>query len=91
MLESGRQFTGDLRLRKLHWLCRRGMKELDVLLEHFIKNQRVALCQDGWPELEGLLAMEDDQLWDLIQIPANAPVDYQQVLKQINHGLARID
>jgi antitoxin CptB len=27
--------TGDAQVRRLYWRCRRGMKELDVLLERF--------------------------------------------------------
>ena len=31
--------TNTVRLGKLKWLCRRGMKELDVLLERFTDSQ----------------------------------------------------
>lgn len=67
------------------------MKELDVLLERFIHSQGSALDQAAWPELEGLLAMEDDQLWDLIRNPASAPGEYRNVLQQIYHGPDRTD
>ena len=80
-----------LRLRMLRWRCRRGMKELDVLLERFIQNQSIELDRDAWPELETLLAMEDDQLWGLIQNPAAATGEYQILLKQISHVLAQSD
>ncbi|HKX55880.1 MAG TPA: succinate dehydrogenase assembly factor 2 [Xanthomonadales bacterium] len=73
----------------LRWQSRRGMKELDVLLERFIQIQSIELDQDAWPELETLLAMEDDQLWDLIQDPAAATGEYQFLLKQISHVLAQ--
>jgi len=67
------------------------MKELDVLLEHFIQNQSAQLDQEAWPELETLLAMEDDQLWDLIQNPADAAGEYRVLLQQISHVLAQPD
>jgi len=49
---------------RLRWRCRRGMRELDVLLSGWL--------EQGWPdaspELQGrfetLLACEDDQIWD---------------------------
>ncbi len=62
----------DVRLRKLTWLCRRGMKELDVLLERFISQQRTALADGQWPEFETLLANEDDRIWDWVQNPQHA-------------------
>jgi len=82
------EIDNDLRLRKLKWLCRRGMKELDVLLSRFIENQSRALQDQAWPELERLLASEDDQLWLWVQNPAVASREYQQLLTVISHGPA---
>ncbi len=58
------------RYRKLQWLCRRGMKELDVLLERFLRDERETLEQGGWPHFEDLLLQEDDRLWDWLMDPA---------------------
>ncbi len=66
---------GELRLRKLRWLCRRGMRELDVLLEHFVACNTAALQAGQWPELESLLALEDDRLWDILVTPAKCTAD----------------
>jgi len=79
----------DLRLRKLKWLCRRGMKELDVLFSRFVESQSLALQGKAWPELEQLLACEDDQLWVWVQKPVLASREYQQLLTVINHGPAQ--
>ena len=54
------------RLRKLKWLCRRGMKELDVLFECFFEEQAQTLSAGGWPQLEEFLKQEDDVLFDWI-------------------------
>jgi antitoxin CptB len=48
---------------RLRWRCRRGMRELDRLLERYLER--------AWPQaepseraaFERLLACEDDQLW----------------------------
>jgi antitoxin CptB len=50
----------DLQLRRLLWRCRRGMKELDVLLGRFVR----ATSLDGRERqlLEGLLEMPDPLL-----------------------------
>ena len=55
------------RISRLRWLCRRGMKELDVLLEAFLQNHQAELENGSFPELEEFLASEDDLLWDTLQ------------------------
>ena len=60
---------GSDRIRRLRWLCRRGMKELDILLERFVSDRSLDLEAGEWPEFEALLAEEDDLLWDLLQDP----------------------
>ena len=78
------------RVRHLRWLCRRGMKELDVLLERFIAEREHELGQGAWPELEALLGCEDDQLWDWVREPqAAAAADYNDLLMAIIHGPGR--
>ncbi len=79
------------RVRKLKWLCRRGMKELDVLLERFIADQTTTLEQGGWPELESLLALEDDRLWDGVQRPESAHAGFHKLLRSISGGISRAD
>ncbi len=75
------------RVRKLRWLCRRGMKELDILLESFIHQNQQALRDGSWPELEALLQNEDDVLWDWLQQPTSGgAVTFRNVLEEIRHG-----
>ena len=57
----------DERIKKLRWLCRRGMKELDVLLEAFLEKNTEELNSGAWPIFEELLSQEDNQLWDWLQ------------------------
>lgn len=78
---------GANRVRKLRWLCRRGMKELDVLLESFLEHHHQALEHGSWPEFEALLQQEDNVFWAWIQHPdhRNAVV-YRDILEQIRHG-----
>ena len=58
--------NGSDRLKKLRWQSRRGMKELDVLLEAFLVEQARPLAEGDWPELEELLRLEDDVLFDWV-------------------------
>lgn len=57
---------GRNRLRKLRWQSRRGMKELDVLLEAFFAGESEAVQKGEWPQLEDLLGREDDILFDWV-------------------------
>lgn len=75
------------RVKKLRWKSRRGMKELDVLLEAFFASQAKALLAGGWPQLEELLAQEDDVLFDWISgrnLPADP--DLQKLIDTLVHA-----
>lgn len=56
-----------MRLKRLRWLSRRGMRELEILLERFLLRESGALMDGAWPEFEALLDCEDDRLWDWFQ------------------------
>jgi antitoxin CptB len=64
----------DTELKRLRWQCRRGMREMDMLLERWLDTQYAGadpLYQRAFVEL---LHTEDDQLWDWLMGKA-APVD----------------
>ena len=65
---------GHERVKKLRWQSRRGMKELDVLLEAFFVKQAGPLLDGAWPQLESLLGQEDDVIFDWIS-GRDLPVD----------------
>lgn len=65
----------------LRWKSRRGMKELDVLLEFFFEKHSKTVSEGGWPQLEEFLKQEDDVLFDWIS-GRNLPSD-PAVLKLI--------
>ena len=77
------------RVKRLKWLCRRGMKELDVLLENFIAGFEQQLDAGAWPEFESLLQAEDDRIWDWLQAPERPDAaDFHHLLAKIRHGTA---
>jgi len=45
---------------RLYWKCRRGKLELDLVLEKYLKQN------PDDRELEGLLDLHDDDLWDIV-------------------------
>lgn len=48
---------------RVRWLCRRGMKELDVLLERFLADGYGELDEAGRGDFLRLLEFEDPVLW----------------------------
>ena len=50
--------------RRLSWRCRRGMKELDVLLERFVAGHYAALSEDDRRAFVQILDLPDPQLVD---------------------------
>ncbi len=78
--------AGEARLKALRWKSRRGMKELDVLLEAFLIQQAEALKEGSWQVFEELLAQEDDVLFDWISgrdLPTNK--ELLELINQLAH------
>jgi antitoxin CptB len=78
--------TGEIRLKRLRWLCRRGMRELEILLEGFLLRENATLLEGGWSEFEALLACEDDRLWDWFQGRLD---DEAEPFKPLIHAICR--
>lgn len=51
---------------RIRWLCRRGMKELDVLLERFFAAEYDGLSEPETREFGQLLMLEDPDLYALL-------------------------
>ena len=69
-----RTVTRRMRLGRARWRCRRGTKELDVLLERFAARALHRLDDAGLDALERLLGQPDQDLhiW-LVSAPASPP------------------
>ncbi len=67
--------------RRMHWRCRRGMLELDLLFQHFAEHHLYKLNNAQIAALDALLDLPDNGLWDLINstVPSSSTVS-QQVL-----------
>lgn len=65
--------TDSIERSKLRWLCRRGMKELDVLLERFLVDTYDGLDETQSAAFQRLLAMEDPDLMAVLLSKQDAP------------------
>ncbi len=51
---------------RLRWLCRRGMKELDLLFNKYLEQSYPTASEADQQAFESILQMQDPQLYDLI-------------------------
>ena len=51
---------------RARWRCRRGLLELDIVLQRFMDQYYTQLDESGLEQFERLLALPDNDLWDLI-------------------------
>jgi succinate dehydrogenase flavin-adding protein (antitoxin of CptAB toxin-antitoxin module) len=63
-----------IELEKLKWKCRRGLLELDIVLERFLRKNT------GDQALNELLDLPDNDLWDIV---AGRSDNYEPHLKDV--------
>lgn len=67
---------------RARWRCRRGMLELDIVLQRFMDQNYRQLDETGLLQFERLLALPDNDLWDLISgKQVNCDAQWQPVLE----------
>lgn len=82
--------------RRLTWRCRRGMLELDIVLQRFIASHFQTLDQDELHALDALLDLPDNEFWQLVsgqdtmRFSASIATSTLAVLAKINHSRAVI-
>jgi antitoxin CptB len=63
---------------RILWHCRRGLLELDLILQRFVETRLDGLSSDEVSALKLLLAFDDNDLFDLVMRRAE-PVDTRVV------------
>lgn len=59
----------DAEQRRLAWRCRRGMLELDIVLQDFVSKQFDQLSLGELQIFDEMLALPDNDFWELINSP----------------------
>lgn len=60
-------------MNRLRWKCRRGMLELDLVLNQFLEREFLALDSTAKQVFETLLEAGDEELWMLITDEESRP------------------
>ncbi len=71
--------------RRLAWRCRRGLLELDIVLQRFVASQFTCLTNEELIALDALLALPDNEFWALL-VHRDAPIedlDTKKLIKKI--------
>lgn len=53
-------------LERARWRCRRGLLELDIILQRFMDEHYMQLDEAELQQFETLLSLSDNDLWDMI-------------------------
>ncbi|GBG14626.1 antitoxin CptB [Novimethylophilus kurashikiensis] len=79
--------------RRILWRCRRGLLEMDLVLELFIEKHFEALTAAQLKTLDTMLGYTDNELWDLVTYRAETDDTDMQALLGMMRGAAslRID
>lgn len=79
--------TEQQNLSRLRWQCRRGMLELDELLEGFLNNAYVNMSPAQKQTFEAILDLPDQLLFDYL-LGQTKPIDMAiaDVIQQIRHS-----
>jgi len=54
------------RFNRIRWRCRRGMLENDIVLSRFLAARGPAMNEEEVAQLDRLLDLPDNELWDLL-------------------------
>ena len=55
-------------LERVRWRCRRGLLELDIVLQRFVDAYYAKLDETELRQFETLLDLSDNDLWDMIAL-----------------------
>lgn len=74
--------NGMKELERARWRCRRGLLELDIILQRFMDRYYTQLDEQGLKQFEQLLTLPDNDLLDLIMVrQVTMDAGLQQVLE----------
>ena len=69
-MNNARNMT-DEEVRRLSWRCRRGLLELDIVLQRFSENHVATLGKQELLAFDGLLDLPDNEFLDVVTLRIN--------------------
>ena len=72
-----------MNIEKLKWACRRGMLELDILLQRYLEHGYPQASADERAQFIALLSCEDQHLFDWLMYKKEPDAVHQAMVKKI--------
>jgi len=69
------------KVERARWRCRRGLLELDIVLQRFMDEYYAGLDEAELRQFETLLDLPDNDLWDMITLKEAGNGSLQPVLR----------
>ncbi len=74
-------------ISRLRWLCRRGMKELDVSLTAYLEKHYANSSEMEQQKFKELLNLQDPVLYELILRQTDSDERFGTIIQKIRHSL----
>jgi len=73
-------------LARIRWRCRRGLLENDLILTRFLDAKGATLTEEQVAMLDTLLALTDNDLWDLIAGRNEPDASLRPLVDELRHA-----
>ncbi|WGZ96053.1 MAG: succinate dehydrogenase assembly factor 2 [Candidatus Thiothrix putei] len=70
-------------LSRVKMRCRRGLKELDVIFQHYLERHYSSASPTELQRLDELLAMQDPLIWDMLLDATPFPDQYADLIAKL--------
>jgi len=80
----------DAEQRRFAWRCRRGLLELDIVLQDFVNKQFDSLNMSELQAFDDLLSLPDNEFWDLINASKKIKKESAQATEVANAMLEKL-
>lgn len=80
----------DAEQRRFSWRCRRGLLELDIILQAFVQEQFDSLNILELQAFDDLLALPDNEFWDLINSSKRLKLSETSATNTANNMLEKL-
>jgi antitoxin CptB len=74
------------RLARIRWRCRRGLLENDLILTRFLDAKGATLTEEQIAMLDTLLALTDNDLWELIAGRREPDTSVRPLVDELRHA-----
>ena len=76
-VENTKDAKSEAELRRIAWRCRRGLLELDIVLQRFVAQYYEGLSVAELSAFDAMLALPDNDFWALVSSENAQPINLE--------------